>query len=139
MDERPFLGGAQRPGIQGCRGIIAAVVDAADQQVGEAVRVEVADPELHAAGGASVEIIPDHARLLPDFLDRDRTVAHRDAHRGAGLDIFGRDDRDLTVAFQDLNQDLDALGAISVIVCYEYLHSWMRIYTKIWNYPFFLI
>jgi hypothetical protein len=121
--QRAFHRSSQRTGIEGGRGIVAAMVDAADDDIRQMVGEELADAELDAAGRGAVQVVPGFAGLGRELPDGDGFVSHRDAHRGPGLDIFGSDDRDFTVGLQDVHECVDALGTVSVVVCYEYLHS----------------
>ena len=114
--------GSEGPGIKRGGGGVAAVVDAADHEVGALGPEYVVDSVFDAAGRSAVEIPPAFARLLAQFPDGDRPEPHAHRHGHSALRFLGGDHGQITVGTEYFNQLGDAFRLESVVVRHKNFH-----------------
>ena len=131
VEHAAFDGGADGSGVVYAEGLVAAVVDARDEQVGLAVE-HFADGQLHAVGRCARATADGHALRFGEHPVGDG-LCGGDGGRHARAGPIGGHDKDVAQQAHAFGQRTDTARIDAVVVRYQYQGSLIHLFCHSFN------
>ena len=131
VEHAAFDGGADGSGVVYAEGLVAAVVDARDEQVGLAVE-HFADGQLHAVGRCARATADGHALRFGEHPVGDG-LCGGDGGRHARAGPIGGHDEDVAQQAHAFGQCMDTARIDAVVVRYQYQGSLIHLFCHSFN------